>query len=165
MCETVGPKHIVTDRCCHLLFVLQVLLSNYVTDPVDRHNLSSMLDYWLSYNAIRKDFEIPRCKTVPFLPLHEVTIFRHITTRFFCSEDQASGCAVGAESAIGPHCAGGGVAAFSRARRARSLQYLPISRGTNAFAAKLSCFPERTTNCRLNQCFCGRRCWERTSTY
>lgn len=32
-----------------------------MTDPLDQLTLSAMVDYWISPNAVKKDFEIPKC--------------------------------------------------------------------------------------------------------
>ena len=41
---------------------LQIIYGNNVTDPVDQNCLSAMVDYWISTNSTRKEFEMPKRK-------------------------------------------------------------------------------------------------------
>ena len=47
-----------------ILFLLfdQLVYGSYVTDPCDQLALGAMVDYWISPNAVKKDFELARCK-------------------------------------------------------------------------------------------------------
>lgn len=46
-----------------LRFMLaEIIYASFLTDPLDQQSLACMIDYWISPNAIKKDFELPRCK-------------------------------------------------------------------------------------------------------
>ncbi len=45
----------------------EIIFGNYITDPVDQQCLNSVVDYWISPNAIKRDFELPKCKSYFFI--------------------------------------------------------------------------------------------------
>ena len=45
-------------------FCMQVFYGNYVTDSLDQASLNGMIEYWLSPNAVKKDFELARGKQI-----------------------------------------------------------------------------------------------------
>ena len=40
----------------------EVVYGSYSTDMYDMQSLSAMVDYWASQTAVKKDFEVARCK-------------------------------------------------------------------------------------------------------
>ena len=40
----------------------ELVYGSFLTDPLDQLSLSSMVDYWISPNALKRDFELPRRK-------------------------------------------------------------------------------------------------------
>ena len=38
-----------------------MIYGKYITDPADQQVLTSMIDYWISPNAVKRDFELPKC--------------------------------------------------------------------------------------------------------
>lgn len=57
---TVTPRN---TSWTGLRFMLaEIIYASFLTDPLDQQSLACMIDYWISPNAIKKDFELPRCK-------------------------------------------------------------------------------------------------------
>jgi len=52
----------------YLLYVIsllyQIIYGSHITDNYDQQAVSALVDYWLSPNAVKKDFEERRCKFV-----------------------------------------------------------------------------------------------------
>lgn len=42
----------------------QIIYGSHITDNYDQQAVSALVDYWLSPNAVKKDFEERRCKFV-----------------------------------------------------------------------------------------------------
>lgn len=45
-----------------ILLYLQIIYGSHITDSYDQQAVSALVDYWLSPNAVKKDFEERRCK-------------------------------------------------------------------------------------------------------
>ena len=49
----------------HMISLLyQIIYGSHITDHYDQQAVSALVDYWLSPNAVKKDFEERRCKLV-----------------------------------------------------------------------------------------------------
>ena len=66
----------------------QVIYGSYIEDNLDQQTLSAMVDYWVSPNACKKDFEIPKCKD--FAPMQKYFLWRDILVRVLV--DQVLSC-------------------------------------------------------------------------
>ena len=46
-----------------------MLYGNVISNPMDQQSLNAMVDYWISPNAVKKDFELPKGITVLIISL------------------------------------------------------------------------------------------------
>ena len=70
--------------------MLQVIYGSYVTDNLDQQTLSAVVDYWISPNACKKDFEIPKCMSSPSAAL--ISAFQHTHTNILLHAFQSIVC-------------------------------------------------------------------------
>ena len=47
-----------------LITCYQIIYGNYIMDPVDQACMAAMIDYWISPNAIKKEFEVSKGKFI-----------------------------------------------------------------------------------------------------